>query len=155
MLWTAVLWSALLWFVELHVGCTLSLYSPTPLQSYTQSRKGHHSSPKNTFTDFLLLRNISASFTWQAFTDVFSVTSYCHITLAWLRNAGSRICTKAKQGSPLSMVDITAFIHYICAKSAYASCSFCWPEVFSGCIKAINYRLWTQHTSDGSYTHPN
>jgi len=71
MLWTAVLWSALLWFVELHLQCALSLQSPTPLQSYTQSRKGHHSSPKNTCIDFISLRKFAASFTWQFFFDLF------------------------------------------------------------------------------------
>jgi len=44
---------------------------------------------------------------------IFLMTGYCHPTLAWLRNTGSRICTNAKQGSPLSVVDITALSYLL------------------------------------------
>jgi len=121
----------------LHVRCALSLQSPAPLQPYSQSCKGHHSSPRNTFIDLLFLQNLSASSTWQVFSDVFSVTKYRHNTLAWLRNAGSRICTKAKQGSPLSVVDITAFVCYICAKSAFTPYSFADLKCFSDASKPL------------------
>ena len=105
---------------------------------------------------FLCFENCSALFTGQTCYDTFVVTAYCHINLAWLRNAGSLICTKTKQGSPLSVVDITAiYSYYFQLRQANNQSPLCWPGVFLECIKAINYFLWTLQTSDGSYSHPN
>jgi len=85
----------------------------------------------------MYFENCTALFTGQTRYDAFSVTFYCHINLAWLRNAGSIDLHKGK--TRLSLVSGRHHRAYFKLRQANMQMPHCWPEVFPECIKAINY----------------
>jgi len=126
--------------------CSLSLQSPTPLHFLiTAVRKTPSLTP---FFPQISLPHLLDSSSPISPRWLITVT----FTLAWLRNAGSRVCTKAKQDSLVSGRHHRAFFIITHAPDQHSPLN-CWSVVSFRCIKATNYLLWTLHTSNGSYSY--